>query len=149
MRTVTAPDGREWKVGRQWMPRWVRLRPRRKKKDADGNESGWDITDVAFFDDLGGVVIGIALVAIVFVLLFVLFPVVAIALELLLVIVLFIAGLFARIVLRRPWHVLARTGEAAYRWPVKGWRASGDRVEQVADSLAAGSMPPGAELLKH
>ena len=145
MRQVTAPDGREWKVGRQWMPRWVRLRPRRKKKDG----SGWDILDASTYsDDLGGILVGLALVAIVFVVLFVLFPVVAIALELLLLIVLFIAGLFARVALRKPWHVLAQTGEAAYRWPVKGWRASGERVDEVADQLAAGSMPLGAELLK-
>ena len=105
------------------MPRRVRIRPDR--------EIG-DLSDLLMFDDLGGFAIGI---------------VIAVAL-LLVVFVLFVAGLFARLVLRRPWHVLARTGDAAYRWPVKGWRASGERVDQVADQLASGSMPLGAELLK-
>ena len=137
---MTAPDGREWKVGRQWMP-W-RARFRRKSFD------GPDVGDVSTFDDLGGLAIGLAILAVAVVVLFVVFPVVVLAVELVLLMLLLIAGVFARLVFRKPWHVLARTGEAAYRWPVKGWRASGERVDQVADALAAGSMPPGAELLK-
>ena len=133
------PSGQEWKVGRQWMPRRVRIRPDRDIAD---------LSDLLLFDDLGGFAIGIVIAVALLLFVFVLFPIVAIALELILLAVLLLAGLFARLVLRKPWHVLARTGEAAYRWPVKGWRASGERVDQVADALAAGSMPPGAELLK-
>ena len=125
------------------MPRRVRLRREDIMDHVPGTGNDWNL-----LDDLGAAVIGLALVAVVFVLFLVLFPVVALAIEILLLIVLFIAGLFARIVLRRPWHVLARTGDAAYRWPVKGWRASGERVDQIADALASGSMPLGAELLR-
>jgi hypothetical protein len=36
MRRVAAPDGREWKVGRQWLPERVRIR-----RDArDGGDGG-------------------------------------------------------------------------------------------------------------
>ena len=121
--------------------------PRRRRLKREDLGVG-DVSDLMFFDDLGALAIGIAIAAALFVLLFVLFPVIAIALEILLLLVLFLAGLFARLVLRKPWHVLARTGDAAYRWPVKGWRASGERVDQIADQLASGSMPLGAELLK-
>ena len=140
MRRVTAPDGREWKVGRQWLP-W-RLRLRSDTLDAP------DLGDVGGFDDLGGIAIALALVAVLIVILFVVFPVVVLAVELVILLLALIAGVFARLVFRKPWHVLARTGEAAYRWPVHGWRASGRRVDEVADRLAAGSMPLGAELLK-
>ncbi len=140
MRTVTAPDGRQWKVGRQWLPWRVRLR----RDTFDGP----DIGDAGAFDDLGGVAIALGLLALAVIVLFVVFPVVVLAVEIVVVLLALIAGVFARLVLRKPWHVLARTGEAAYRWPVKGWRASGARVEQIADALASGSMPPGAELLK-
>ena len=142
MRKVTAPDGTEWKVGRQWLPR----RPRFRDDLVDLPNIGDGGASV--FDDVGGLVAGIALVALAFVILLVLFPIVVLAFELLLVLVLLIAGIAGRLLLGKPWHVLARTGGAAYRWPVKGWRASGERAEQVAGQLASGHMPLGAELLK-
>jgi hypothetical protein len=138
MRTVTAPDGREWKVGRQWLPRRVRIRPDR---------SIGDLSDLMLWDDLGGFAIGILIAVGLLLVVFVIFPIVAIALELLLLILLLLVGVIGRVALRKPWHVLARTGEAAYRWPVKGWRASGERIDEVAAALASGSMPPGAELV--
>ena len=141
MRRVTAPDGREWKVGRQWLP-W-RARLRRDVIDTP------DVTGLFGFDDLGGIALALAALAVLVVLLLVFFPVVVLAVEIVILILALIAGVFARLVLRKPWHVLARTGDAAYRWPVKGWRASGQRVDEVADQLGAGSMPLGAELLKH
>ncbi len=141
MRKVTSIEGHEWKVGRQWLPR----RPKfRSKEDLGSGDWG----DVSAGDDLGAVLIGIGLVVFVFVLLVIVFPVVVLALELILLAVLLVAGVVARVVFRKPWHVLARSGETAYRWPVKGWRASGERVREVADALASGTVPSGAERLK-
>ena len=64
-------------------------------------------------DDLG--VFGMIIAAIVLVIVgiflaLVLFNVIAIALELLIVILLLLAGVFSRVVLRRPWVVQASTG---------------------------------------
>lgn len=60
----------------------------------------------------------------------------------------FFAGVVGRVALRRPWLVLARTEDADYRWPVSGWRASGERVNAVADAVARGGIPPGAQVVR-
>ncbi len=46
-----------------------------------------------------------------------LFNVVVIAIELILLLVLFLAGLFGRVVLRKPWTVFAKSGDAPARAP--------------------------------
>jgi hypothetical protein len=79
----------------------------------------------------------VAIVA--FLLVLVLFNVVAIAIELMLVILLLFAGLFGRVVLRRPWIVQARSGDAVLEWPVVGWRSSGRKIADVAGQLRSGA----------
>lgn len=147
MRRVTAPDGREWKVGRQWLP--ARVRIRRDTRDAgDSGGDGGDgrgfldtMGDFFGIDDAGaGILVGVAVLLASALVFAVVFPVIALTLELIILLALFLAG----IVFRRPWHVLARTDDARYRWPVRGWRASGERVNAVADALARDSLPAGA-----
>jgi hypothetical protein len=91
--------------------------------------------DSFMFDDLAGLLIGIVLVLVVLVL----FSVVAIALELLIVIAALVAGVFARVVLRRPWMVEARTDGERHAWPVVGWRASGARIDELEERLRSGA----------
>ncbi len=151
MRQVTAPDGREWKVGRQWLPTRVRIR-RDDIHDPGGGDGGDGFLDTMgdFFgiDDAGaGILVGFAVVALTALLLAVVFPVIALTLELIVLLALFLAGIVGRVLFRRPWHVLARTDDARYRWPVRGWRASGERVNAVADGLARGSLLPEAEAI--
>ena len=155
MRRVTAPDGREWKVGRQWLPARVRIR-RDDVHDVGGSGDGGGgdgflDTMGGFFgiDDAGaGILVGIAVVALTALVLAVVFPVIALTLELIVLLALLLAGIVGRVVFRRPWHVLARTDDARYRWPVRGWRASGERVDAVADGLTRGSLLPEAEALE-
>lgn len=138
MRRVTAPDGSRWKVGRQWMPKRVRVRG----SDLTSGDLGVGPGDFFSFDDAGaGIVIGLALVVLVGFVLLVVFPIVALTIELVLLLVLFVAGLVGRIVFKRPWHVIARSDAQELRWPVQGWRESGERVDAVADALAAGREP--------
>jgi hypothetical protein len=149
MRRVTAPDGREWKVGRQWLP--ARMRIRRDEGDGPGDGDGILDTmgDFLGMDDAGaGILVGFAVLALSALLFAVVFPVIALTLELIILLALFMAGIVGRVVFHRPWHVLARTDGASYRWPVRGWRASGERVDAVADALAGGSLPPGAETVE-
>jgi hypothetical protein len=149
MRRVTAPDGREWKVGRQWLP--ARMRIRRDESDGPGDGDGILDTmgDFLGMDDAGaGILVGFAVLALSALLFAVVFPVIALTLELIILLALFMAGIVGRVVFRRPWHVLARTDGASYRWPVRGWRARGERVDAVADALAGGSLPPGAETVE-
>jgi len=158
MRRVTAPDGREWKVGRQWLPARVRIRGRRDDGyDGSGGDSSGDGGD-GFLDTMGdffglddagaGILVGFAVLALSALLLVVVFPVIALTIELIILLALFLAGIVGRVVFRRPWHVLARTDDAAYRWPARGWRASGERVDAVADGLVRGSLLPDAEAVE-
>jgi hypothetical protein len=154
MRHVTAPDGREWKVGRQWLPARVRIRPDRGDDrdigDDDGDGFLGTMGDFFGIDDAGaGILVGFAVLALSAIVLAIVFPVIALTLELIILLTLLLAGIVGRVLFRRPWHVLARTdGGARYRWPVHGWRASGERVHAVADALARGSLPLGAETVE-
>ena len=130
MRKVTAPDGREWKVGRRWLP-W---KPRFRGTD------GPDIGDALAFDDLAGLAV-LAFVVLLTLAILLLLPVVVLAVEVLLLLILAIAGLFSRVVLGHPWIVTAiHKGPPPIEneWPVKGFRNSGEKVEEVAAALERG-----------
>jgi Flp pilus assembly protein TadB len=136
-RTVTAPDGRTWTLGRRWLPR------RRRFKKADlsdvGPDGGFDGFDA---DDLGIVGLIFAVVAAFFLAVFVAllaFNVIALALELLIVIVVALAGVVGRVVFRRPWIVFARHGKERLEWPVVGYLNSRRTLEDVAGRLRSGA----------
>ncbi len=155
---MTAPDGTEWRVGRQWLPR----RPRLRNKDDDDGPDGGDF-DVPTpsggggsgfldaFDDLFAIilVVGAVLLVVAF-FATVVFPVLVIAIELILLLVLFLAGLAGRVLLGRPWTVRARNSKdkQELRWAVRGFRRSGEARDAVAAQLAATGRAPesGASL---
>ncbi len=135
-RNVTAPDGRRWTVGRRWLSR------RRRLARADLSDATPDFLDFGGADDLGVLGMILAAIALFFVTIFlvlVLFNVVAIAIELTLVIFLLVAGVFGRVVLRRPWIVRARNGDTSHEWPVVGWRASRRTIADVSERLRSGA----------
>jgi hypothetical protein len=121
---VTAPDGRRWKVRRLVLPR-LRGRP-----SAEGVEH---VGDAALLDaglaGLAVVVVGILVV--------IFLPFVFFVLELLLL-PLYVLYRIAR---RKPWIVEAKSGSEMLRWPVKGWRCSGEAVGRIARSLELGERP--------
>src|SRR5262245_44436656 len=97
---IQAPDGRSWRVGRRWFPR------RRRLGRADLSDATPDWLDVGGLgDDLAGIVLAIVIGVVGFLLVLVLFNVVAIAIELVLLVLFVLGGLFGRVVLRRPWVV--------------------------------------------
>lgn len=132
------PDRREWRVGRQWVPFRVRLH--RDRSDVDFPS---DLFDVDIFDD-SGILAGLAIVASAVLLFLVIWPVIAIALEIVVLILVVLGGLAARVVLRRPWTVRAESRRGGGRtWRVVGWRASGALIEEVARALEEGrALPP-------
>jgi hypothetical protein len=136
-RKVIGPDGRTWKVGRRWFPRY------RKGKRVDMSDLSMpDLGSGA--DDLGIIgaillAIGLLIAAVVLVLLA--FNVVVIAIELLIVTVLFVAGLFGRVVLRKPWTVFAKSGDEVVERQVVGWRASKREIADLDGALASGLEP--------
>jgi hypothetical protein len=142
---VTAPDGTRWHVGRQWWPERGRDLDPGAVDGVDGSGFG-DLFDLGDASDFLAVlaVIAFALILILFVTT-VLIPLIAFTIELIVVIVLFFAGLAGRLLFRRPWTVRARTGGRTYhRWHVVGFRNSGQRRDEVAAALGSGrALPPG------
>ena len=139
-RTVTAPDGTKWTLGRRWLPRWKQL----ARVDPG---SGPDLPDGGFDDDTGifaTIFLAIfAVIATIFLVL-VLFNVVAIAIELMLFIVALLAGLFSRVVLRRPWTVYAKSKRATLERHAVGWRGSRAQLDDMSSALRSGLDPaPG------
>ena len=137
-RTVTAPGGAEWHVGRQWWP-W---RMKKREIDAlDGPGGDWDLGGA---DDLIGAIVVIFLVLVVIVLFAtVIFPIVAMGLELIAILLVFFWGIGARVVLRRPWTIRARARDGReLTWKAKGFRRSGRVRDAAAEALARGEEHP-------
>jgi hypothetical protein len=139
-RKVTGPDGRRWKLGRKWFPRFSRI------GKADVTDFGPDLPDMDF-DDLG--IVGAIFVAILGVIVAIflallLFNVIALAIELVIFIVLLIAGVAGRVLFRKPWGVFAVTRDAHAYGEVVGWRASRDWLRDAETRIASGLEPaPG------
>jgi hypothetical protein len=142
--SVVTPERIRWRVGRRWLPFRVRLR------GGDWRDFGpTDLTDAAIFESPAGILAGLAVVATAMLLFLVVWPVVAVALELVIIVFVLLLAVTGRVVLRRPWTVYAAsvTGEATreHTWSVVGWRSSGRLIQQVKDALERGTeLPVGA-----
>lgn len=142
---VTAPDGREWVVQREWIPLlkgespWRRFRRRiRSTRDRVG-----DAADVPDFDIGEGIIAAILVVVAVLVLVFLILPLLVAIVEIVVLLLLAALAIIASTALGRPWTVSARADDGSYlAWKVKGWGSSGRRRDEIAESLAAGLTPP-------
>ena len=137
-RTVTAPGGVEWHVGRQWLP-W-----RMKRRKVDSIDTGGGNWDIGGADDVFGLIL-VVFAALVFVVLFatVIVPIVAMGLELILILLVFFWTVGARLVLRRPWTVRARAKDGSeLTWKAKGYLRSGRVRDEAAEALARGEGKP-------
>lgn len=140
---MTSPDGRSWKVRRRWVEGPV---PRLRKRFSLGRDDvrAWDAVDGLFVADavVGWGAVGIALAVGVLVLF--LLPLLGVALELVALLLLFGYGLFARVVLRRPWIVEAvdgGDGEERVAFAVEGWRDSRAALRELRTAIAAAGPP--------
>jgi hypothetical protein len=134
--TVTAPDGTEWRVARQWWP-W---KPRRR--DIDSPDVGGLDFDGA--DDILGIVVAVFAALVLIVLLFtVVIPVIALGLELIALLLVFFWGIGTRVILRRPWTVRARAKDGrTLEWKARGFLRSGRVRDEAAAALARGEAQP-------
>ena len=139
-RRVIAPDGAEWHVGRRWLTSRPRLnRPRGREIASESLSNLGNIGNV----DLGeGLLIATAALAFVLILI----PVLFFGVELIILGALLAAGVIARTLLRQPWVVEATsidplTPGRRLEWRVRGWRKSGELIDQVASDLSAGREP--------
>jgi len=145
---VTAPDGSRWRVRRRWLAHPLPRLRRRRRAEGD-REDAFDWSDPLALVDSGGdllpavgvaIVVAVALALVVLVVL----PLLGLALELVVLLGLLGAGLFSRVVLRRPWIVEAvrlDDGGPSATYPVVGWRRSRRAIRELAEAIAATGVP--------
>lgn len=133
--TVTDPSGTTWRVSRRWVP-W-----RRRLRDHDLPYRTPSLDAVG--DDPVSMVLG--LVALVLVLPLVMISLL-VALELLLLLLLLPLAVLARVVLGRHWRVEVRRGWThVWEAPAGDWRASEQKIQEIADAITRGDLPPVAQ----
>jgi hypothetical protein len=151
---VETPSG-TWVVRRRWAPRhlgshtvWARFRHRNRVVRRRTAELG-DVGDPGCAVDVAeGFLVFVGVVVAVVFLIFVGIPVLVALGELLVIVVLALAGLIGRVLFRRPWTVDAVSPDGAHhRWSVVGWNASGQARSYVARRIeTTGSVPTEAEV---
>ena len=141
---MTSPDGTRWRVRRRWLDRPLpdlrrRLREYREEGMSDEALDGLMVVDLADSIWLGALLAGlVVLIA------FVLLPLIGVAIELILLVLLLGSGLIGRVVLRRPWTVEAKNLDnegLSASYAVKGWQRSGQAATEIATAIEA-SAPP-------
>jgi hypothetical protein len=148
---VVDPSGNRWVIRRRWTPRWTRVDAgkrfrqfhRRGRAESKKEPSHWwDFADIP--GDLDAVVVVLAIVAILLLLWFAVFPLLLIVIDAILVGVLFFAGLLARVFLRRPWTVVAtRNDGIEIEREIVGWRASRDEIATLRQEIELGAAGDG------
>ena len=153
---VASPDGHRWRVGRRWVDRSLpdlRNRFRLNREEAvDGGDLLGGLTPPDFdmpdfdqldFDDSPAAAIAIAVGALL--LFLILLPLIGVAIELIVLLVLLWSGIVGRVVFGRPWIVIAADlddPERSAAFAVKGWRRSGQAVDEVTRAISVSGRPP-------
>ncbi|MGN6255845.1 MAG: hypothetical protein ACTHO8_12825 [Solirubrobacterales bacterium] len=140
---VTAPDGAKWRVRRQWLeqplPDLARsFKTHRSKKTERGILNGLTFAD--FGESGAAIALAIGIVVVVFVVL----PLLGVALELIAVVFVLLAGLFGRLLLGRPWIVEAvnlDAPEERVAFAARGWRQSSEALRELRAAIAAAGPP--------
>jgi hypothetical protein len=159
-RRVTAPDGRRFEVSVDWTRRPLRLphayRRRGWRRDVGDSMTGLDVPSGGGHHGGGGggglvgdigadfAVAIAALVALVvagLLVWFVIWPLLALATELAVVVTIAIAGLVGRVFFGRPWVIEAVGDGGERRWQVRGMAGARRTIDTIADQLAAGLEP--------
>jgi 4-amino-4-deoxy-L-arabinose transferase-like glycosyltransferase len=86
-----------------------------------------------------GMAIGVAL------LVFFLLPLIGVALEIVLLLMLLSSGIIGRVLLRRPWTIEAANLSHPQRsaaFAVKGWRRSSRAIEELTRTIPVSGLPP-------
>ena len=143
-RRVTTPGGVAWTVRRRWLPHREgkgvvqRFRKRGKPDASNFVDLPFDIGDGG-----AGLVIAIVIAVALFLLLLLGWPVLLLGIDLAWLLLVGVLGMIGRIVLRRPWRVEAVSAAERRNWFVKGYRAAGERRDEVARQLTHGQNPTG------
>jgi hypothetical protein len=142
---VTSPDGDRWRVKRRWTNRSL-PDVRRRFTDNDDGGSAVETGMEGLFSGLDeSIVLSIAMAVLLVLFVLVLWPLLGIAFELVLLFVVLSSGIVGRVLLRRPWIVEATNldhPERSTTFGVKGWRRSGQAIEELARTIPATGLPP-------
>ena len=149
---VVDPAGNRWVVRRHWTPRWARVdvgkrfrkvRWRRTKAPKQRRKRWWDNIDIPL--DFDAIVVVLAIIVALLLLWFLVIPLLLVLFDVLIVIVLFLAGLTTRVLFRRPWLIVAtRHDGAEIQREVVGWRASRDAITTLRQEIEVGFAEPVA-----
>jgi hypothetical protein len=144
-RSIVAPDGVEWRVGRRWSRRSFGWPWKRRGAAADALSGlGQGIGGVDFQE--GGLLVVAVLAAVLIVI-----PLLFFGIELIILGALLAAGVIGRILFRQPWVIEARSNDPLtpgrrLEWHIIGWGKSQGLIEKVVSDLAAGREPPQGTL---
>jgi hypothetical protein len=144
--TITGADGRQWWVGRRWLP-W-----RPKKRDV-GLDLPVESANLEFGDEPIGCLIVIAVAVLLIAFPFLLIMTVLVA-EWLLVLLFLPAAVIVRVALGKPWVISARGRSASgerwrYAGEAKGWWDSREAIRTVRDEIAMYGEPRSLPLIRH
>jgi hypothetical protein len=140
---VKAPDGARWRVRRRWLDRPLPSLRRRFQAGRDKDLEDEVLGNLPFFDWLDGwpgIVLSVAFILIVFVLL----PLLGVALELIALIFILWSGLVGKLIFGRPWIVEAAPlggGGEPVTVPVRGWRRASETATRLAREIEAAGRP--------
>jgi len=120
----------------------------RANREKAGDDGSWlDVLtlpdfDFVAFDDSPVAAIAIAIGALL--LFLILLPLIGVALELIVLLVLLWSGIVGRVVFGRPWIVMATDLDEPNQsaaFAVKGWRRSGQAIEELQRTIATAGTP--------
>lgn len=140
---MTSPDGDRWQVRRRWLDRPVPKirRSLRGANDEIALEGGLEALSAGAGDSIPlaiGVAVGVAL------LVFILLPLIGVALEIVLLLMLLSSGIVGRVLLRRPWTIEAANlgqPQRSAAFAVKGWRRSSQVIGELSRTIPASGLP--------
>lgn len=146
---VTAPDGAQWRVRRRWLDQSLPDLRRHFKVNREEVHTGNALDGLSGLDLSGALDAGspaFAIVAVIAMLLviFVLLPLLGVALELIALLFLLGSGLIGRVLLGRPWIVEAvkvSDPEERAAYAIKGWRRSTEVLRELRTTIATAGPP--------
>jgi hypothetical protein len=155
--TVTTPSGEIWTVRRCWIAKrrvlWRGRNPLRRRQPTSRQRRPRDepervhwLDTLDLFDADNPVAALLAVAAVILIALlgwFFLVPLLLAILDLRILILLTLAGLAARTLLRRPWEIEALAPDGRrLTWQVVGWKRSRRAITAVTRVLHQGKIPP-------
>ncbi len=165
---ATSPDGDPWTIRVVWLPRWRALVGRfggcrrDRLRDSDGpdvtrlgdaadvvSQSGGGGSGSRLSELLDDVAAGVLILVLIFIAVglvwWIALPLLLLVIDVLVLTFLFLAGVVARVLFRRPWTVEAKSDTDVVEVPVVGWFAALRLRDRMADAVKHGRLPLRAE----